>query len=114
MTAFRIFLTTVCISLAVYTLMVGNTHGWNLFPLFFGDIAKANWPGQFNFDFMLMLAISALWTMWRNQFSAVAIFLGLLALVGGSLFLSAYLLVLTFKHQGNMQAILLGAHAGHA
>lgn len=114
MTAFRALLVAIFISLAIYTLFVGNSYGWNLLPVFFGDIAKMNWPGQFNLDFMYMLSLSALWTMWRNRFSPEGLGLGALALFGGSLFLSAYLLALTFKHRGDVKAILLGKNSGQA
>lgn len=56
-------------SLSSYTAVTISNHGWNLFPVFFGDMAKVAWPGQFNLDFMYMLAISAIWAAWRNQFS---------------------------------------------
>ncbi len=111
MTAFRSFLALIFISLLAYTTLVGAMHGWGLLPIFFGDIAKLNWPGQFNYDFTLMLMLSALWTMWRNKFSGKGIALGGLALIGGSLFLSAYLLWLSIKNKGDIKAILLGAQA---
>ena len=114
MTGFRILLLAILLSLSAYTLKVGSVHGWNLLPIFFADIAKFNWPGQFNYDFTLMLLLSAIWTMWRNRFSVAGILLGLLALIGGSLFLSSYLLALTIKHNGNVKEILLGANSGQA
>ena len=114
MSAFRLFLVAILISLSIYTLVVENSNGWNLLPIFFGDISKLTWPGQFNLDFTFMLALSALWTMWRNEFSTAGFLLGGLALIGGSLFLSIYLLVLSFKHKGKMQQILLGSNLPRA
>ena len=111
MMLFRILLVIIFASLVLYTFRVVTTEGWNLLPIFFSDIAKMKWPGQFNYDFMLMLVLSALWSMWRNKFSAGGIALGLLALVGGSLFLSTYLFALTCKHNGDMKKILCGQHA---
>lgn len=70
MTAFRILLVVIFSSIAVYTAPVVLTYGINLFPVFFGDIAEMGWPGQFNLDFMGFLVLSALWTAWRNRFSA--------------------------------------------
>ncbi len=55
MTMFRTLLIVIFISLFIYTLSVGNNHGWNLLSVFFGDIVKMNWPGQFNLDFTYML-----------------------------------------------------------
>lgn len=61
MFVFRSFLLVVVVSFAVYTAVVGATHGWNLFPVFFGDIAAMTWPGQVNLDFLCMLLLSGLW-----------------------------------------------------
>lgn len=76
--------------------------------IFFGDIAKMEWPGQFNLDFTFMLTLSALWVAWRNAFSALGLALGLFALFGGALFLSAYLLVLSLQTNGDVRMLLLG------
>ena len=83
-------------------------HGINLFPAFFGDIAAMDWPGQFNVDFMSFLVLSALWLMWRHEFSAAGIGLGILGFFGGGLFLSAYLLITSIHVKGDMRALLLG------
>lgn len=114
MTALRIFLIAIVATLAIYTLNVGIGHGWNLFPIFFNDIFRGNWSGQFNLDFTFMLMISALWTAWRNRFTALGFALGFLALIGGSLFLSTYLFVLTYKHKGNITDIMLGSNRSQA
>lgn len=108
MTFFRIGLIVMLASLLVYTLMVGLTHGWNLIPPFFAEIQAMTWQGQFNFDFAGFLILSATWTLWRNQFSLPAIGLALLAATGGILFLSIYLLYLSFATKGDINRILLG------
>lgn len=109
MTAFRILLVAIFAAISAYTLMVVSSYGINLLPVFFGDMAKLAWPGQFNLDFMCMLALSGLWVLWRHQFSAVGIVLGLLAFFGGALFLSAYLLIESFRTGGDARALLLGS-----
>ena len=58
---FRIFLVILFACLASYTMIAGAIHGWNLLPVFFGDMAVMTWSGQFNFDLMGFLALSALW-----------------------------------------------------
>lgn len=58
MGAFRTYLAIVVACLGTYTMIVGLNHGWNLLPVFFGDMATMTWPGQFNFDFMSFLALS--------------------------------------------------------
>jgi hypothetical protein len=108
MMAFRILLATMLAVLVVYTGVTIANHGLNLFPIFFGDIAKMGWPGQFNADFLGMLTLSGLWTAWRNRFSAGGIVLGLLAFNLGAPFLCAYLLVLTAQAKGDMREVLVG------
>jgi NADH:ubiquinone oxidoreductase subunit 2 (subunit N) len=109
MNAFRTFLVVVFVVIAGYTLVVVASHGLNLLPVFFGDMARMQWPGQFNLDFMCMLLLAGLWVSWRHQFTATGLVLGLLAVFGGALFLSAYLLVESFRTKGDMRKLLLGA-----
>lgn len=111
MTGFRILLVAMFAALTVYTGLVIETHGWSLFSVFFGDMAKLAWPGQFNLDFMFMLAFSGLWVAWRHRFSPAGLGLGLLAFVGGSVFLSVYLLVLSLRTRDGIRGILLGDQA---
>lgn len=108
MTLFRGWLIALWAVLTVYTVMVIGTHGWGLIPIFFGDMAQMTWPGQFNLDFMMMLMFSALWTAWRNQFSAAGLGLAVLALFFGSSFLTVYLLYLSFATRGDVRAMLVG------
>jgi hypothetical protein len=109
MNAFRMFFVAVFVVIAGYTLVVIADHGLNLLPVFFGDMTKVQWPGQFNLDFMCMLLLSGLWVSWRHQFSGPGVVLGLVAVFGGALFLSAYLLVESFRTKGDMRKLLLGA-----
>jgi hypothetical protein len=108
MTAFRIFLSVVVTCLGVYTLGVVFKHGLNLLPIFFGDIQAMNWPGQFNFDFLTFLLLSGVWLSWRHKFSAGGIFLGIIALFGGMMFLAPYLLYASFQCRGDVRVLLLG------
>lgn len=96
------------LALLGYTALVIADHGWSLLPVFFGDMAKFGWPGQFNFDFMLMLFVSASWTAWRNGFGAKGLGLGVVAFFLGASFLLIYLTYLTHRHRGDMAAVLLG------
>jgi hypothetical protein len=108
MQLFRLFLLACLIAIAAYTSVTISNHGLNLLPVFFADMAKMAWPGQFNLDFMCFLALSAIWTSWRHQFSPAGLALGVLAFFGGMLFLSIYLLVQTRRTKGDMKALLLG------
>lgn len=111
MTAFRILLIALWVALLIYTVVVIANHGMGLLPIFFGDIAALTWPGQFNFDFLCFLVLSALWTAWRNGFSPTGLALSLVALFGGAGFLLPYLFVLSIREKGSVRAVLLGVHA---
>lgn len=111
MALFRLWLVVIMLALLVYTTMVIGAHGWGLIPIFFGDIGRMGWPGQFNLDFLFMLTLSALWVGWRHGWSGQGLLLSLLALFGGASFLSVYLLILTGAARGDMRKVLLGQHA---
>lgn len=108
MTLFRVFLATCLIAIVSYTSVTIANHGPNLLPIFFGDMAKMEWPGQFNLDFMTFLLLAGIWVAWRHHFSPSGIALGVVAVFGGMLFLSAYLLVHSAKTGGDVKALLLG------
>lgn len=108
MAGFRVFLITTLIVLLGYTGVVIADHGFNLLPVFFGDISRVGWPGQFNADFLGMLTLSALWTSWRSRFSGAGLALGVLAFCLGTPFLCVYLLILITKANGDMREVLLG------
>jgi hypothetical protein len=108
MSAFRILLAIMITGILVYTGIVGVNHGWNLFPIFFGDMVAMTWPGQFNFDFTCFLTLSGLWLAWRHHFSPGGLALGALGVVGGIMLLAPYLLFASFKANGDMKEILLG------
>ena len=112
MTLFRIFLVAALGVITVYTAVVIANPGMTLFPAFFGDMARMGWAGQFNLDFMFMLALSAIWTAWRNGFSPAGLGLAVVAFFGGTPFLAIYLLFLLARTGGDMRRVLLGdAHA---
>lgn len=108
MTGLRAFLVVFVAGLVAYTAVVIANHGWNLFPQFVGDILAMSWAGQFNVDFSGFLVLSALWTAWRNGFSALGLALGVVAFFGGMLFLSIYLLALSATSK-NIRELIAGA-----
>ncbi|MFN8601519.1 MAG: hypothetical protein U0842_13715 [Candidatus Binatia bacterium] len=103
----RIYLSVIFVVILGYTSVTIANHGMNLISIFFGDMATMAWPGQFNLDFMFMLTLSGLWVAWRHEFTPVGVVLGLLALFGGAMFLSAYLLILTSRDR-DVRRLLLG------
>lgn len=104
----RLFLATCLVVILAYTAVTVANHGWNLLPVFFGDMAEMGWPGQFNLDFMTFLALSAIWVAWRHRFSGAGLGLAVLAFFGGMLFLSVYLLVQLQRTGGDLKVVLLG------
>jgi hypothetical protein len=108
MPAFRLLTASIFLALFAYTAKVVANNGLDLLPVFFGDIGRMGWPGQFNLDFLFMLLLSALWVCWRHRFSLTGLLLGLLALSGGALFLSAYLLIETWRCGGDARRLVLG------
>ena len=108
MTAFRILLIVIFAAITVYTIPVVANHGMNLLPIFFGDMLKMEWPGQFNLDFFGFLMLSGFWLAWRHQFSPAGLALGILGLFGGAPVLTAYLLIVSFKTNGDVKEMLLG------
>lgn len=108
MLAFRIFMIVIFLSLLGYTAITISNHGWNLVPVFFGDMRAMTWPGQFNFDFMGFLLLSGLWVSWRHQFSTAGLALGAVAVFGGMLFLSLYLFIASAQAKGSVKEVLLG------
>ncbi|WP_094585761.1 hypothetical protein [Synechococcus sp. BO 8801] len=108
MTAFRAALVLLWLAVAGYTLVVVPHHGIDLVRVFIADVRAMGWPGQFDLDFLGMLLLTGLWVAWRDDFSAKGLGLGLLAAVGGILFLAAYLLVLSLQANGSVKQVLLG------
>jgi hypothetical protein len=108
MPMFRILLIAMFAGVVLYTGVTIAHYGPNLLPVFFGDIAKLGWPGQFDLDFMCMLALSAIWVAWRHQFSTVGLGLAVVAFFGGTPFLSLYLLVASLRARGQITEVLLG------
>ena len=109
MAAFRFFLAMIIISIVSVTSIVIFNHGWNLLPIFFGDMAALTWPGQFNADFFGFLLLSGIWVAWRNHFSPAGLALAVLAVFGGIPFLTAYLFIMSFRVDGDLKALILGS-----
>ncbi len=108
MTLFRIYLAAWIVGIAAYTSVTIANHGLDLVPVFFGDMAKMAWPGQFNLDFLSFLCLAGLWLVWRHDFSLGGIALGLFIFAGGMPFLASYLLFHSFRSGGDMKVLLLG------
>lgn len=108
MLLFRFLLFFMLVAIVAYTGVVIARHGIDFLPVFFGDMARLGWAGQFNLDFMCMLMLSALWVAWRHRFSAGGIALAVLAFFGGAPFLCVYLLIAGARGDRDARAMLLG------
>ncbi len=108
MTAFRVYLAAMWLAIFLYTAVVIAAHGANLFPVFFGDIARLGWPGQFNLDFMFLLSLSSLWVAWRHRFTPRGLALAALMAIGGTAVLCIYLLIVSVQVKGDVRALVLG------
>jgi hypothetical protein len=109
MTLFRVLLITIISIVGLYTAITITHHGMGLYSVFFGDIMDMTWRGQFNLDFLGFLILSGFWVAWRHEFSATGLILGFAAFNLGAPFLAAYLLVQSYRTNGNASAMLLGA-----
>ncbi|MDJ0781348.1 MAG: hypothetical protein QNJ22_05220 [Desulfosarcinaceae bacterium] len=108
MKAFRTLLAVFSIVIISYTGVVGARHGWNLLPIFFGDMAAMTWPGQFNVDIMCFLILAGVWIAWRHQFSAGGLAMGVICAFLGMMMLAPYLLIASFIARGDLIVLLLG------
>ena len=108
MTILRLYAAAFLLVLGVYTGVVIANHGMGLVQIFFGDMAAMTWPGQFNLDFMGFLLLSGLWVSWRHNYSPIGLLLTPLAIFGGMGFLTVYLLVESFRVNGDLKALLIG------
>ncbi len=108
MNPFRALLAAMWTAVVIYTGVTIAHHGSNLLPVFFGDIGQFSWPGQFDLDFMCLLALSAVWVGWRHRFSPLGLGLAVAAFFFGTLFLTAYLLIASLRARGDLTELLTG------
>lgn len=109
MQGFRIFMACIFIAIVLYTIPVVLNHGlFSLFGVFFGDIARMQWPGQFNLDFMGFLLMSGVWLAWRHDFSPAGLGLAAGGFLLGAPFLSAYLFLTSRQVGGSWAVLYLG------
>jgi NADH:ubiquinone oxidoreductase subunit 2 (subunit N) len=114
MIMFRAFLIAAFCVIAGYTAIVIGAHGLDFIPQFNADILGLTWRGQFNTDFFCFLLLSAIWVAWRNDFSPAGLVLGVVGVFGGMLFLSSYLLILSFAVRGDAAILLMGSRRAAA
>jgi hypothetical protein len=108
LTLFRLLLVAIIVTMSFYTVFVVLEHGLNFLPIYFADVMKMGWAGQFNMDFSALLILGSVWLMWRHHFSAVGLVFGLLIFPLGAPYLCTYLLIASFQANGDAKILLLG------
>jgi len=111
MALFRAFLIAAFVAIFIYTIIVIFNHGMTLLPVFVGDLLALDWSGQFNLDFSIYLALSAVWIAWRSGFSTGGIAFALVAGVLGAVVFLPYVLWQLSLAKGDIRKLLLGTHA---
>ena len=108
----RIALVAMGVSLAGYTALVVAEHGWYFMPFYFADLMRFGWPGQFDLDFSILIALAAAWIVWRNHGSAASVVLAVLLVPFVSMLLTAYLIYLSWRERGDVVRMLIGDRKG--
>jgi len=110
MPVFRLFLVASTLGIYALTVIAIIGHGL-LWPVTaFGDLAALNWRSQFNFDFVIFLVLSSSWIVWREGAGAKAYSCGFLNIFLGGMFCFPYLLLASYRAQGDIRKLLLGAN----
>ncbi len=111
MSVLRTYLMAAFACIVIYTLFTVAADGANFVLPFLQLLGALNWPGQFAFDFMLYLVLSALWIAWRHGFSGPGLAMAAAAGIGGMLVFAPYVLIQSARAGGDIRALLLGVQA---
>lgn len=104
-----LIVSTAIIYILTVTAIVG--HGW-LWPVVaVQDLAALNWRSQFNFDFIIYLILFSVWITWREGATVKGYVFGFLNIFLGGMFGFPYLLLATYRAEGDVKDILLGVNA---
>jgi len=109
MTLLRGYLVLGWLLLAGITAWALATLGADGGKVFFSDFAHP-WRASFYTDFLLHVIPVAAWVYWRERSRAVGLLCALGTVMGG-LFTLGYLLVATYRAEGDVRRLLLGQHA---
>lgn len=108
--AFRLLLAAAFVAMAFVTYQAVTIMGHDVAgDIFFGDMSHP-WRAQFNVDFGFHLLIMACWMIYRARNLPLGILWGILSIFLGGMFSFAYLLIATFRANGDMRILLLGRH----
>jgi len=107
----RLFLAASTVAIFAITIFAVVAAGVNWPAVYFGDLVRMDWRSQFNADFLIHLFLLATWISWREGFTAKGFLYGFLSIFLGGMFGFPYLLVATYKAQGDPRRILLGVRS---
>ena len=108
MRVLQVYLILAWILLAIvtgYAIADSGLQGGNVFLTDF----EHPWRAQFNTDFCLYAVLFGAWVLWREPSKLVGLACALGSLAGG-LFALLYVAVASFRAQGDIRRLLLGAH----
>lgn len=110
MLALRAFLLTAWLITVYLTVAATAEVGIGAGFVWFFDFSQP-WRAMFQADFSIYLILVGAWILYREESPLVGIVCAVLATTLGSIFSMAYLLVATFRANGDMVALLLGHRA---
>lgn len=110
MTSLRLFLILSWALITGLTIYIIMQHGINWPVVLLNDLFSLTWRTQFNTDFILHLVLFCSWIYWREDSKLKGLIYALIAILGAT-FSFVYLLIATYKAQGDIRKLVLGAHA---
>lgn len=93
------------------TLIASANYGINWPAVAFQDLMALNWRSQFDTDFVIYLLLGAAWITWREGFTSKGFVCAFLSVFLGGMYMFPYLLIATYRTNGELKAMLLGVHA---
>lgn len=108
MTLFRTFLSASTLAIFAVSIYVFATVGFDFPSVYLNDLMSLDWRSQFDTDLTIALLLAGIWISWREAFTPKGLLLGLCAPSLGFLFICPYLLISTYKANGDPKAFLLG------
>jgi len=110
MTLLRAFLFAATLAIFAVSIYVLTVVGINWPAVYFGDLLKLDWRSQFNTDLLIHLCLFTIWVTWREGFTPKGFLFGFLSFFCGAMFGGPYVLIATYKANGDLKAMLLGVH----
>ncbi|MEO1540352.1 MAG: hypothetical protein AAFU59_08210 [Pseudomonadota bacterium] len=111
MRTLRIFLIAATVGIYAFTVIAIAGHGWLWLIVAFNDLIALNWRSRFDFDFVIYLILTSTWIVWREGATAKAYVYGFLNIFLGGMFGFPYLLIASYRANGDVRKILLGVNA---